>query len=98
MILVCLLDSVMEVIFFQHVSDAIRYIMCQYEHNVISYCDDLIGYGLPSKIDASFNTLCSLLQEVGLTINEAKLVPPSTSVTCLDILIITIDGIIYVSP
>ena len=66
--------------------------MRQYDHHIINYCDDLIGYGLPSKTDASFNTLCSLLQELGLTISEAILVPPSTSVTCLGILINTIDG------
>ena len=72
--------------------------MCQYHHHIIKYCDDLIGYGLPTKIDASFNTLCIFLYELGFTISEAKLVLPSTSVICLGILINTFDGTVSVPP
>ena len=83
---------------FQRISDAVRYIMLKYDHHIINYCDDLIGYGLPSKIQQSFNTLCKILGELGLTISETKLVAPSTSVVCLGVLINTVEGTISVPP
>ena len=83
---------------FQRISDAVRYIMLKYDHHIINYCDDLIGYGLPSKIQQSFDTLCKILCELGLTISETKLVAPSTSVVCLGVLINTVEGTISVPP
>ena len=46
---------------------------------------------LPSKIQHSYVRLRSLLQELGFTISEKKLVPPSTNLVCLGILVNTED-------
>ena len=83
---------------FQRVGDAIRYIMARSNHHIINYIDDLIGFGLPSSIQESYGYLCSLLTELGLTINEKKLVSPSTVVTCLGVQIDTTKGTISVPP
>ena len=45
---------------------------------------------LPSKINATFNRLQELLQELGLTVSAKKLVAPSTQVTCLGIVVDTV--------
>ena len=82
---------------FQCISDAVRYIMLNYDHHIINYCDDLIGYGLPSKIQQSFNNLCHILGELGLTSSETKLVAPSTPVV-LGVLINRVEGTISVPP
>ena len=83
---------------FQRTSDAIRYIMAKQNHDIINYIDDLIGFGLPSTVYNSFNYLCHLLQELGLTISDKKLVSPSTLVTCLGVQIDTVHGTISVPP
>ena len=48
--------------------------------------------GIPSITWAPYNALTELVGELGLTISEKKLVPPSTQVTCLGILIDTVKG------
>ena len=58
---------------------------------LFNYIDDLIYTGLPSKMDACFNFLKDLLTDLGLEISPKKLVPPATSVTCLGILIDSIQ-------
>ena len=74
-------------IFFQKISDSIRYIMKNKGHPyVLNYIDDLCYCELPSKIDAAFQSLLKLLQERGLDISNKKLTPPSTKVVCLGIL------------
>ena len=45
------------------------------------------GFVLPSEMDASFQFLKKLLRELGLDISMKKIVPPSTAVTCLGILV-----------
>ena len=73
---------------FQRCTDAIRYIMTQNGFpNLFNYIDDLIYTGLPSEIHSSFKFLKELLLELGLNISLKKLVPPSTSVICLGILV-----------
>ena len=77
---------------FQRCTDAIRYIMAEHGYPLLfNYTDDLIYTGLPFKIDACFTFLKNLLAELGLEISVKKLVPPSTSVTCLGILIDSIQ-------
>ena len=74
--------------FFERCSDAIRYIMKRHGHNaLLNYIDDLIYIGLPSKIHESYTFLLSLLQDLGLQVSQKKLIPPSTEVVCLGILI-----------
>ena len=52
----------------------------------INYIDDLIYVNLPSNIHNSYQNLLSLLAELDLEVSHAKLVPASTSVVCLGIL------------
>ena len=61
---------------FHRLTDAIRYIMSTKGHTVTNYIDDIIGYGLKSKTDHSFQELYSLHQDLGLNINDHKLVSP----------------------
>ena len=51
------------------------------------YINDPTEYGLPSNIHNSFAELCHLFQELGLEVSVKNLVPPSTSVICLGVLI-----------
>ena len=64
--------------FFQRTSDSIRSIMMTKGYDVINYIDDVIGLGVPSVATKSYETLVSLLQELGLDINESKNNPPNT--------------------
>ena len=60
-------------------------------HNAfLNYIDDFIYVGLPSNIDQSYQFFLSLLADLGLQISKSKLVPPSTEVICLGILINTV--------
>ena len=84
---------------FQRCTDAIRYIMAEHGYPLLfNYIDDLIYTGLPSQMDASFNFLKNLLVELGLDISPKTLVPPSTLVTCLGILIDSINKTISIPP
>ena len=77
---------------FQRCTDVIRHIMAQKGFpNLFNYIDDLIYTGLPSEIHSSFTFLKQLLAELGLDISPKKLVPPSTSVVCLGILVDSIN-------
>ena len=55
--------------------------------NLFNYIDDLIYMGLTSDVHSAFHFLKDLLAELGLHISFKKLVPPSTSVVCLGILV-----------
>ena len=46
----------------------------------------------------SFSALTDLMNELGLTISQKKLVPPSTQVTCLGMIIDTVKGTISIPP
>ena len=72
-------------VIFQHLSDAVRHIMCQRQFDVTNYINDLLGIDLPSKIDASYDTLRHLLHKLGFEISEKKLEPPTTCLNCLGI-------------
>ena len=75
-------------LFFQHCSNAIRCIVASHGFpDLYNYIDDLMYVGLPSKIDAAFQFLLSLLADLSLEVSTKKLVPLSTSVICLGILI-----------
>ena len=74
---------------FQCLSDAVRHIMRRRHHDVINYIDDILGIGLPSQIDASFDALHQILRELGLQVLDKKLESPTTCLNCLGILINT---------
>ena len=63
--------------------------MTQEGHKIWNYIDDFLCVSLLSKINHSYSRLQSLLEELGLTVSTKKLVPPSTQVVCLGILVDT---------
>ena len=84
-------------IFFSKLSDSIRYIMTQHGYpHLHNYIDDFLYYELPSKIQAAYEFLLHLLQELGLDISQKKLHPPDTQVVCLGILFDTINRTISI--
>ena len=74
---------------YQRLSNAVRHIMRRQDYDVINYIDDILGIALPSRIDASFDALRSLLPRLGFEISKKKLVAPTTCMNCLGILIDT---------
>ena len=75
-------------IFFEKVTDSIRYIMRKHGfNNLFNYVDDLIYCDLPQNIYQAYEFLLKLLPKLGLDINNKKLVPPTTSMICLGILV-----------
>ena len=83
---------------FQHLSDAVRYVMHQKGFCVIAYIDNYVGMGVPDITHTSFNTLFQLMGNLGLTISDKKLVAPSTKVVCLGILIDIEKGTVSIPP
>ena len=82
---------------FQHCTDAIRHIMTVNGFpNLFNYIDDLVYTGLPSNIHQAFDFLNLLLADLVMDISYKKLVSPDTAVTCLGILINTIDKTIAI--
>ena len=66
--------------------------MDQEGHNIWNYSDDFLCISLPSKINSTYVRLQELLAELGLSsVSSIKLVPPSTQVTCLGIVVNTVD-------
>ena len=86
-------------VFFEKVTDSIRYIMKQHGFpHLYNYVDDLTYCGLPSNIHQSFETLLELLTQLGPAINLKKLMAPCTSLVCLVILINTETRTMSVPP
>ena len=69
--------------------------MRQKGYVIIDYIDDYVGVGVPS---ASYVALIDLMNDLGLTISQKKLVSPTTKVTCLGVLIDTVNGTISIPP
>ena len=63
---------------------------------IINYIDDYIGVVLPSVASASFQFLCNLMQDLGLTVSLKKLVEPSAQMVCLGVLIDTENATISI--
>ena len=75
-------------IFFEKVTNSIRYIIRKHGfNNLFNYVGDLIYCDLPSKIYPAYQFLLQLLPKLGLDINKKKLVPPTTSMICLGTLV-----------
>ena len=73
--------------------------MAQHGHpDLHNYIDDLLYFGLPSKIQSAYEFLLQLLQELGLNISAKKLHPPDTQVVCLGILFDTVNRTISILP
>ena len=83
---------------FQHLSDAVRFIMRQKGFTMLDYIDDYVGVGVPSVVHASYVALLELMSRLGLTVSQKKLVAPATQVTCLGVLIDTVKGTVSIPP
>ena len=77
---------------FLRITDSIRYIMAQAGYSVTNYIDDLIGNATVSQAEPAFRKLEKLLQELGLTISQSKLVAPITKYVCLVIEVDTVNS------
>ena len=82
--------------FFQRTSDAIHYIMKRHIYDVINYIDDFLGFGMPSVACALFDTLRDVMHQLGLTINDKKLVYPATQAVYLGVMVDTIEGTVSI--
>ena len=74
---------------FQRLSNAVRHILRRHGYDVINYIDDFIGFGTPEVAEKSFQCLYQILQNLGLTISQKKLITPATRVVCLGVMIDT---------
>ena len=84
--------------FFQWASDTVRHVMRQRNVDVINYIDDFLGCGTPSVARHAFDALLDVMERLGLTLSEKKLVHPTTRAVCLGILIDTIEGTVAILP
>ena len=75
---------------FQRLSVSIRYLMLLKGYTVCNYIDDMLILEPRGKASKAFDYLKALLQDLGLTLSNSKLVAPSTVVTCLGIDIDTV--------
>ena len=60
--------------------------------NVFNYIDDFIGVDEPAVAFPHFETLISLMAQLGIPISKDKLFPPSEEFPCLGILINVVKG------
>ena len=73
-----------------------HHVMCQRGFCVIDSIDDYVGVGVLDIACVSFGSLFKHLNDLGLTISDSKLVPPSTEVVCLGVLINTENGTVSI--
>ena len=58
---------------FQCVSDVVRHALRSHGNDIVNYNNDFIGFGVPDVAHASYDTLCDLLECLGLTISKKKI-------------------------
>ena len=63
---------------------------------LMNYLDDYIGIAQPHQAEGNFQSLLNILDQVGLPVNNNKVEPPSSVVTCLGIQINAKEGILLV--
>ena len=83
---------------FQRLSNGVRFMMRQKGCTIIDDIDDYVGVGILSVAMASYAAFIELMNDLGLTISQKKLVSPSTQVTCLGVLIDTVNGTVSIPP
>ena len=72
---------------FQHMFNAVHFIMTQESHQIWNYIDNFLCVPLPAKIKGSYSRLQFLLRQLGLNISSNKLVPPTIQVVSLGFLV-----------
>ena len=81
---------------FQHLSNAVHFVMHHRGFTVIDYIDDYVG--IPSIAHEWYVMLLDLMAKLGLSVGVKKLVVPSTKAVCLGVLIDSQNGIITIPP
>ena len=70
-------------------SATLHHILRQHGYDVLNYIDDFIGFGMLEVAKKSYDCLYKILQNLGLTITQKKLVTPVTKAICLGVIIDT---------
>ena len=70
---------------FQRVSDAVTFIAAKAGINMVAYIDDYIIISTKDTAQRHFDTLASILSQLGLPSNPHKQTPPCRALTCLGI-------------
>ncbi|KAL9955790.1 hypothetical protein ACROYT_G037169 [Oculina patagonica] len=72
---------------FHRITQAVRRMMAKRGyHNIIVYLDDFLVIGATrAECEQAYNTLLALLQDLGFTISQHKLVPPTQRLTFLGV-------------
>ena len=70
---------------FQRISDAVTFIAAKSGINMIAYIDDYILVSPKATALHQFDTLASILSQLGLPSNPPKQTPPCRALTCLGI-------------
>ena len=68
-------------------SDSIRFIHTRNGYHLMAYVDNMFSAEEPHKADHSFSELCRFLKDLRVEVNQAKLVPPTTRMNCLGIIV-----------
>ena len=70
---------------FQRISDAIRYMLGSEKIAVWNCIDDMFAAWEGEGSSLKFHTLCALIRDLGLSLNEKKVEPPSDKMTIMGI-------------
>ena len=76
---------------FQRITDVIRRILAHENIRVYNYIDDIFACAEEDRAPYVFNRLKALIQELGLPINDSKVVAPSDVMTCMGIEVNVVD-------
>ena len=80
-------STVHSTVIFQRISDVIRKILQNDGIVAWNYIDDIFACTTSERADTVFNRIIELIRELGLPINEDKLVAPADEMTCMGIVI-----------
>ena len=69
----------------QRITNAIAHIHRQLRYFLLNYVDDFIGTETKEKIQAAYDTLTQLLEDLGVETAKDKIVPPTTRLEFLGI-------------
>ena len=83
---------------FQHVSDAVTFIPSKAGVNMVAYIDDYVIISPRATAQRHFDTLASILSQLGLPSNQDKQTPPCRALTCLGIKIDLDDNTLSINP
>ena len=72
---------------FERISNLIRFILAKQGFKVLNYIDDIYAVCHKDTAQAAYDTLISVVKNIGLPINISKLFPPSTELSILGIVV-----------